>query len=72
MDLSKILDTIACDLLIAKRHAYYFSNDIIKFFIVIQTIHGIGQTNRKFSSWKALSEEVPQGSVFGTLLFNIY
>ena len=30
MDLSKILDTIACDLLIAKRHAYYFSNDIIK------------------------------------------
>ena len=66
MDSFKTYDTINHDLLVAKLHAYGFSNDIWSPRWYRTKI------NRKFSSWKELSQGVPQGSVLGPLLFNVY
>ena len=73
MDLSKAFDTINCDLLVAKFHAYGFSNDSLKLlYSYLKNRWYRTKINHKFSSWKELSQGVPQGSVLGPLLFNIY
>ena len=73
MDLSKPLDTINHDLLVAKLHAYGFSNDGHKLlYSYLNNRWYRTKINHKFSSWKELSQGVPQGSVLRPLLFNIY
>ena len=71
MDLSKAFGTINHDLLIAKLHAYGFdkSNFKLLFSYLNNRWHKI---NQNFSSWEELLQGVPQGSVLGPLLFNIY
>ena len=72
-DLSKAFDCIVHDLLIAKLHAYGFDNSSLNF------IHNY-LTNRKqrvkinlsFSAFNKIKFGVPQGSILGPLLFNIY
>ena len=73
IDLSKAFDTINHNLLVAELHAYCFSNDSVKaLYSYLKNRYYRTKINHKFSSWKELSEAVPQGPVLGPLLFNIY
>ena len=73
MDLSKAFDTINHELLIAKLHAYGFSKQALKIlFSYMSDRWQRTKINKSFSSWSALLQGVPQGSVLGPILFNIY
>ena len=73
MDLSKAFDTLNHDLLLAKLNAYGFSKDalhLIRSYLKYRWQRC--KINTTFSSWTELLLGVPQGSVLGPLLFNIY
>ena len=66
-------DTLNHDLLIAKLHAYGFSEkslQLIKSYLINRSQRT--KVNASFSNWTELLLGVPQGSVLGPLLFNIY
>ena len=73
MDLSKAFDCIPHDILIAKMHAYGFSLKCLTFFYSYlkrrkQNVK-IGNT---YSIFQILLSGVPQGSILGPILFNIF
>ena len=73
MGLSKAFDTLNHELLIAKLHPYGFNRDSLK--LINDYLSNRWQRtkiNKIFSSWAELVQGVPQGSVLGLLLFNIY
>ena len=73
MDLSKAFDTINHDLLFAKLHAYGIKEDSLKLIMsYLSNRHQRTKVGGEFSAWEELLTGVPQGSVLGPLLFNIY
>ena len=73
MDLSKAFDTINHDLLIAKLKAYGFSKEALKLMkSYLKNRKQKVQINNKFSSERDVIAGVPQGSIDGPLLFNLF
>ena len=73
MDLSKAFDCLNHELLIAKLHAYGFSKESLELIrSYLKNRWQRTKINNSFSSWSELLMGIPQGSVLGPLLFNIY
>ena len=72
-DLSKAFDSLSHELLIAKLHAYGFNNSSLKLIhSYLNNRYQRVRINSKCSTWSQIITGVPQGSILGPLLFNIY
>ena len=73
MDLSKAFDYILYDLLVAKLHAYGLSEDAVTFVYSYLKRKKQGENiNDTASVFQILLSGIPQGSILGPILFNIF
>ena len=72
-DLSKAFDCLDHELLMAKLESYGFDFQSLA-YIYIYLSHRKQRTkvNKTFSAWSDIKSGVPQGSILGPLLFNVY
>ena len=72
-DLSKAFDCLSHELIVAKLNAYGFSLSALKLmqnYLVERKQRT--KINQTYSSWEEILFGVPQGSIFGPILFNIF
>ena len=73
MDLSKAFDFILHNLLISKLHAYGLSFDTVTFLnLYLKDQKQNIRINNIFSAFQNILSGVPQGSILGPILFNIF
>ena len=73
MVLSKAFDTIPHDLMIVKLGTYGFPQDALQYIRSYLTNRQQRvQVNSNLSTWENIIAGVPQGSMSGPLLFNIF
>ena len=73
MDLSKAYDCLPLDLLIAKFEAYGISKSGLNFLLsYLSNRKQRTKVNSPYSDWHDIIRGVPQGSILGPLLFNLF
>ena len=73
MDLSKAFDCIPHELLIVKMHAYGFELiTLVFFYSYLKNRKQNVKINNTYSVFQVLLSGVPQGSILGSILFNIF
>ena len=72
-NLSKAFDCLSHDLLLAKLNAYGFNLPVLRLIqSYLSKRKQRTKINSEFSSWEEILFGIPQGSILGPLLFNIF